>query len=214
MIEVVRGVAGEGWIPEQIELQSGGDVAKAAASFFPGARIASRRAATSISFPRAFLSRSFAARAGTAAPAAVRVGEWLSSAPPRDFAASVGVLVDSALGDGRHDLATIASAAGTSVRTLQRALTRSGTSFSEILQRKRITLAQRMLDDPALRITDVALRVGYTDASHFSRAFREWTSLAPREYRRSRDAVQNPARRSKSQNAASVPMPYEASCRA
>jgi AraC-like DNA-binding protein len=43
-----------------------------------------------------------------------------------------------------------------------------------------------MMRDPAIRLTEVALELGYAESANFTRAFRRWTRLAPRLYRQSR----------------------------
>jgi AraC-like DNA-binding protein len=73
-----------------------------------------------------------------------------------------------------------------SARTLQRRLFDEGLTFAGIVARARLDVAQRMLDDPARRVIDVALDLGYSDPAHFTRAFVRWTGLAPREFRRLR----------------------------
>lgn len=52
------------------------------------------------------------------------------------------------------------------------------------LTRQRIVYAKKLLRDPALRITDVALVVGYETPSSFSASFRKVTGLTPSEFRR------------------------------
>ncbi|MGK7754318.1 MULTISPECIES: helix-turn-helix domain-containing protein [unclassified Roseovarius] len=37
--------------------------------------------------------------------------------------------------------------------------------------------------DPFERVTDIAQRLGYSDAAHFSRAFRRWTGTTPSDVR-------------------------------
>src|SRR5262245_6318699 len=41
-----------------------------------------------------------------------------------------------------------------------------------------------MLTNPERKIGDIAGVLGYTDPGHFTRAFRRWTGLTPREFRR------------------------------
>jgi len=50
---------------------------------------------------------------------------------------------------------------------------------------RRIDWAKRLLAEPSLSITDIALEVGFADTSSFSVAFRNLAGRSPREYRRS-----------------------------
>lgn len=68
-------------------------------------------------------------------------------------------------------------------RTLQRRLEQQGTSFKEVLDRVRADLARAYLLDRALPLGEVAYRVGFSDPSTFSRAFKRWTGRSPRDYR-------------------------------
>ena len=40
-----------------------------------------------------------------------------------------------------------------------------------------------LLEDSKIRITDIAMDVGYADSAHFTRAFKRWAGVTPREYR-------------------------------
>jgi AraC-like DNA-binding protein len=75
---------------------------------------------------------------------------------------------------------------GVSARTLQRRLSEEGLTFLGIVARARCDVARRMLDDPARKVIDVALDLGYSDQAHFTRAFVRWTGRAPREFQRLR----------------------------
>ncbi len=48
-----------------------------------------------------------------------------------------------------------------------------GRNFSEILNSIRIEEAKKLLEDPALRIGDIAYEVGFTDMAHFSRVLKK-----------------------------------------
>jgi AraC-like DNA-binding protein len=44
--------------------------------------------------------------------------------------------------------------------------------------------AQDLLSRTAEPVTDIALKLGYADMAHFTRAFKRWTGMAPSAYRR------------------------------
>jgi len=59
-----------------------------------------------------------------------------------------------------------------------------GASPQQVYRRLRLNAARRMLADGGLSISEVALRVGYSDASAFSRAFRAEFGKTPRDIAR------------------------------
>ena len=68
-------------------------------------------------------------------------------------------------------------------RTLQRRLAAEGTRFSVLLRQVRIERAQELLRRGHVMFDDIADRLGFQDAVAFCRAFKEWTGIAPREFR-------------------------------
>ncbi len=92
-----------------------------------------------------------------------------------------GVLMDS-LPSATHERRRIAQKLGVSLRTLSRALAEEGTSYRDILEEVREILARSYLRDSTSTIGEIALRLGFSDTSAFSRAFRRWTDQAPTEY--------------------------------
>ncbi|CEE45759.1 Transcriptional regulator (fragment) [Xanthomonas citri pv. citri] len=60
-----------------------------------------------------------------------------------------------------------------------------GTPFKPMLQQLRIEKAKELLHQQRkLRITEVALKVGFGDLSHFEKSFRRLAGVSPREFRR------------------------------
>ena len=88
------------------------------------------------------------------------------------------------LPDGSPKLDLVARQLGMSARTLQRRLDEAGVSFQDIVTDVRRDLAQRHLEDPELSVSEVASRLGFSDASSFHRAFKKWNGMTPREWRR------------------------------
>ncbi len=86
---------------------------------------------------------------------------------------------------GRPTIRDAAAAVGLEVRTLERWLDKWGVAFKGLLDHVRKTRAIELLRSRECSITDVALLLGYSDNAHFTRAFRRWTGLSPRQYAKS-----------------------------
>ena len=69
---------------------------------------------------------------------------------------------------------------------------RLNTSFIRMLTELRMEKAKELLTDPALRIIDIAERLGYNDSYYFSHCFKKHVGTPPKEYRLglSRDPLQ------------------------
>jgi two-component system, response regulator YesN len=61
----------------------------------------------------------------------------------------------------------------------------TGMSFSDLLHQARIRKAEKLLDDPSLKIQDISDLLGYYDVTHFSRIFKKLKNMSPNEYRNS-----------------------------
>jgi len=68
-------------------------------------------------------------------------------------------------------------------RTLRRKLGAEGTSYKQILCDVRKQLALKYLRETRLGVDDIALLLGFSDASSFRQAFRRWTDKNPSDFR-------------------------------
>lgn len=93
-------------------------------------------------------------------------------------------VVRNRLGYQPISVSAIASSLSLSPRTLQRRLEDEGTSLRNIIRECRRGRAEAMLADPKRQVTTVAHSLGYADTAVLSRAFKAWTGIAPRAYRR------------------------------
>lgn len=77
----------------------------------------------------------------------------------------------------------IASDLNMSLRNFQRKLTRSGTSYTNVLNQLRHEMARRYLQSPKHQIISIAYLLGFSDPSNFSREFNRWNGESPNHFR-------------------------------
>lgn len=82
------------------------------------------------------------------------------------------------------DVATMAKLTNMSARSLKRRLMEDGTSFRKLSMEVRRQKAIELLRDDRLTIADIADKLGFSDPSSFSQAFKRWHGVAPGFYRR------------------------------
>jgi AraC-like DNA-binding protein len=107
-----------------------------------------------------------------------------------ELVASKRSVLDSLRHELRHhaglregSLAQAAASVGVSARTLQRRLEHAKTSFSRELDVARRERALQLVTSTQRPLSDIALELGFADASVFSRAFRNWYGDQPRAVR-------------------------------
>lgn len=91
------------------------------------------------------------------------------------------------LSAGEPSIEGVAADLGLAPRTLQDRLRRQGQPYQEVLDGLRRSLADIYLRDPALSLTEIALLLGFSESSAFSRAFRRWRGTSPVAWRRRRN---------------------------
>lgn len=107
-------------------------------------------------------------------------------------------IIDERLGsDGgaaRISPADVAERLGISVSHLSRTFRQvTGITFERAVKERRVALARKLLLDPALNVSQVAARCGFSDAAYFARVFRSVVGCTPSEYMREPLACAAPA---------------------
>lgn len=98
----------------------------------------------------------------------------------------ISQLIETRLSDPDLSLSNIAEQAGVSVRYTQKLFEGVNDNFGRYLRFRRLERCRADLVNPLymhLSITDIAFRWGFSDASYFSRAFRDQYATTPRAYR-------------------------------
>ena len=84
---------------------------------------------------------------------------------------------------GTATLEHIAAELGLEPRSLQRRLADEGTSFRKLIDEVRLARARHLLTNTRLRITDIAVELGYSESRSFIRSFERLTGMSPGKYR-------------------------------
>lgn len=84
---------------------------------------------------------------------------------------------------GEPSLDELARRLGLSEWTLQRKLRDCGLSFTQLVDQIRQESAMKHLQQQNLSVTQLASLLGYSETSAFSRAFKRWFGLSPKQWR-------------------------------
>ena len=88
-----------------------------------------------------------------------------------------------------HGMATkqrVAKALGLSERTLSQKLAEEGTSYHDVVDRLRQSLALQYIKESSLSLAQIAWLLGYEGPTSFNYAFARWTGLSASEARNER----------------------------
>ncbi len=176
-INTLKVISGNGWHPKSIRLPHGICVGRTVDEALQGIPIVNWHGPISFHVESTLLAKPLAN------PAHPIVDASLGKPLPTSFSASIESAIWMLLEDGRCDLRNVSEAIGLHSRTLQRRLRSEGCSFGEMLNAQRHRMAVSLLEHRDSSVTEIAFQLGYSEASNFTRAFRETAGCPPSAYR-------------------------------
>lgn len=93
-------------------------------------------------------------------------------------------LLKSYLPDGYPTARFVAEVMDVSERTLARRLSARGLTYGKLVDQVRFEVAKKLLQNPDVRIGEVARYVGFNGQGNFTRMFRRVGGLSPKEFRK------------------------------
>lgn len=180
-IRTIQGIVGDDWVPERIRVPDYGSDWVESLRIGCSIEIVPGTSHVALAIPRRLLP--LPVRRRTPPPGSGLNRHLSETAAPADFVESVRLVIGSLLADECPHIDLVAEAARSSARTLQRQLAKEGWTYSQLLDQCRMERARELLGRPGARAIDVAFDLGYRDPANFSRAFRRWCGVTPREFR-------------------------------
>jgi AraC-like DNA-binding protein len=93
--------------------------------------------------------------------------------------ASVENAAQKLLPHGKANRQAVAGALGLSERTLARKLAEESTSYEQVLDELRLSLALQYIKDRSISLSKIAWLLGYAGSTSFTHAFTRWTGRSP-----------------------------------
>lgn len=177
-MHVVRQFTGRDWVPATMAFEARYEPSAETRSVWKNTRFISNQSASWIDVPMSMLDLPNLASETLATSHGDKAGP-----SGHDIVSAIKMTLPSYLDDRIPTAAEIAEMAGVSIRTFQRKLSNAGVSYSDLLDKVRFESAFKLLRSTDAKIIDVAFSSGYTDPAHFTRAFRRFTGVTPREFR-------------------------------
>ena len=111
--------------------------------------------------------------------------EYIETLDPQKVASQVRRLLIALLPSGKVDQELVSKRLNRSTSTLQRQLQAEGMSYRDVLESTQRNLAETYLRDKKHSYSQIAYLLGFSEQSNFSRAFKRWTKLSPRQFQES-----------------------------
>jgi AraC-like DNA-binding protein len=181
---IIRSLLGGGWRPTAVMLSHAPPPGTVSFSRFFGAPVHFNALRTALEFPAADLDRPSVGGAAERRAELESAAEIAAAAFPIGFEERVRGMIHGHLADPELSVEQIAVLSGMSRRSLNRRLAERGTTFARLLRSVRFDIARRLLVESETPLSDVAAAIGYGDPSVFSAAFRAWSGISPREWRK------------------------------
>ena len=180
LTKLVQCAAGNHWLPPAVHLVADALPAGLAEHEICTGNVRYASTMTALAIPNALLALPMNGYHSSAVPCCSTTGDHLLA--EADFATSLRLLLGGYVDEILH-IDECANLVGMSSRTLQRRLAANDTSFNNILEQTRFDAARQLLEQSSASILEIAYETGYSDPANFTRAFRRWAGMSPRQHR-------------------------------
>lgn len=177
--ELLYALIGKQWYMSEVAIRSADIEGFNLLPEFKTVQFYTQRSVTAVRIPEGLLE--------TESRLAIQITTTLDS--PEDntdqsFVSLFKLAIHPYLSTGKLPIKWAAKILNMHVRTLQRRLVEEGTTYSELIEQMVLEQALYYLANSTLSITEIAAQMGYSEAAHFTRAFKRQMNMTPSQYRK------------------------------
>lgn len=182
---MVRLITGPAWWPDTIRLKTNDDRGLHSFNLLRTDHLQLNQTATAIEVPSFMLNQHlFESLKETDASNAQSAKSTRQSLLAYSLSESLLEILSLYISTNEIDLQYAADLLGVSPRTLQRQLAKENTRFTTLVDTIRFNSAIPLLKNHSVKLVDIAYDLGYSDPAHFTRAFRRWSGVTPKQYQK------------------------------
>ena len=185
LVHFFRGIVGQSFVPIAVRLPHRASIRTPVLERYFGCPVLHEAGEVSTEFPTELLARPLPGADPVLAAYLRNQANTLAErlGAPNAVSQECARRIAERLGMGEPSQTAIARQMGMSERTLQRRLAAEGSTFNELLDQARRTIAFSYLADRRLAAYEVSFLLGYAEPATFFRAFKRWTGKTPQQYR-------------------------------
>ena len=184
VFHAIRAYLGESWRPIAVRFSHKLTADAETYRQFFDAPVRFNTVSTALEFPAADLERRSVVDASERRAEVEAAADIASAKLAIGFEETVQWRIRAHLSDPDLSVGRVAALTGMSRRSLNRWLAVRGVTFAGLLRSVRFATARQLLLDSETPLSEIATAIGYGEPSVFSRTFRAWSGVSPREWRR------------------------------
>ena len=183
LINVIRASTGRDWSPDRISLRGRSQPSHYAREAFPGTEILTGSESTWVEVPLCLLAAPAASLPDRAKPPS-EFSHNIDDSETQLLAGQLKGMIRTYMAQPNAGLGRLADMLCCSSRTLQRRLQEATLDYRRLLREARYERAVELLESTDLPVIEISSQTGYSDPSHFARAFGQISGVSPLHYRR------------------------------
>lgn len=180
---IMREICGSSWRPTQVQFSYARPASTTPHRRLFRAPIVFDAAVSGVAFPASLLGEPIEGADATLHGILTKVVWEEENKRSTSFAEQVQRLLPQLVLSGAANADSVSNLFGIHRRTLQRRLEKEGKSLLKLISATRFELAQQLLENTGLSVTEISAALQYADTATFSRAFKGWAGCSPARWR-------------------------------